>query len=113
MRLISEKHSFKGVDVGRLNFISLLKSGIPLDMPDHKKLFIGILDKKNQCVGTKIEDFCLHKDDKSWEIAGVLRDHHLVIPQPEMLLEVRDQLIIFGTDSAVKSLKERIKIHVS
>lgn len=113
VRLISDKHSFKDVDVGRLNFISLLKSGIPLDMPDHKKLFIGILDKKNSCVGTKIEDFCLHKDDKNWEIAGVLREHHLVIPQPEMVLEAKDQLIIFGTDSAVKSLKERIKIPMS
>ena len=113
VRLISERHSFKDVDVGSLNFISLLKSGIPLDMPDHKKLFIGILDKKNPCVGTKIEDFCLHSDDQNWEIAGVLREHHLVIPQSEMVLEARDQLIIFGTDSTVKSLKEKINIPLS
>ena len=110
VRLISERHSFKDMDVGRLNFVSLLKSGIPLDMPDQKKLFIGILDKKNPCVGTIIDDFCLNKDNKNWEIAGILREHHLVIPQPDTILEAKDQLIIFGTGSAVKGLKEIIKL---
>jgi hypothetical protein len=37
-KLISEKNSFKGIDVGYLNYISLLKSGIPLDLTDNKKL---------------------------------------------------------------------------
>lgn len=109
VRLISERHSFKHMDVGHLNFISLLKSGIPLDMPDNKKLFIGLLSKKNSCIGTSVKEFCLNQDNRSWEIAGILRENHLVIPRPNTVLKAKDQLIIFGSDSAVKELKDKIK----
>ncbi len=109
VRLISERHSFKDMNVGRLNFISLLKSGIPLDMPDNKKLFIGFLSEENPCVGTRIEEFCLNTEERNWEIAGILREQHLIIPRPETVLKAKDQLIIFGSDSAVEKLKEKIK----
>ena len=109
VRLISERHSFKHINVGHLNFISLLKSGIPLDMPDNKKLFIGILSKNNKCIGTRVKEFCLNEGNRSWEIAGILREKHLVIPNPNTVLKAKDQLIIFGSNSAVEELKEKIE----
>ena len=101
--------AFKDIDVGHLDFISLLKSGIPLDLPDNKKLFIGFLGKKNKCIGTLIKDYCLNKEEKSWEIAGILRDQHLIIPHSNTELKEMDQVIIFGTKSSVEKLKEKIK----
>ena len=109
VKLLSEKNSFKDIDVGHLDFISLLKSGIPLDLPDNKKLFIGFLGKKNKCIGTLIKDYCLNKEEKSWEIAGILRDQHLIIPHSNTELKEMDQVIIFGTKSSVEKLKEKIK----
>jgi hypothetical protein len=44
-----------------MNFIPLLKSGIPLDMPDNKKLYVGFLSEENHCGGTRIEELCLSR----------------------------------------------------
>jgi chloride channel protein, CIC family len=110
VKLISERNSFKNFDVGHLNFISLLKSGIPLDLPGNKKLFIGSLRKKSPCVGSLIRDYCLYGKDKKWEIAGILREQKLIIPHPDMMLESGDQLIIFGTASVVNELKNALKV---
>ncbi len=108
VKLLSEKNSFKGIDVGNLNFVSLIKSSIPLDLPDNKNLFIGSIGKKNKCVGTMIKDYCLY-EEKTWEIAGILRDQNLIVLHPNTELEAEDQLIIFGTNASVEKLKGRIK----
>ena len=110
VKLLSEKNSFKGIDVGHLDFVSLIKSGIPLDLPDDKKLFIGVIEKKSKCIGSMIKDYCLYEEERSWEIAGILRDQHLIIPHSNTVLEEKDQLIIFGTKRSVEKLKEKLLV---
>jgi chloride channel protein, CIC family len=110
IKLLSEKRSFKGLNISHLNFILLLQLGIPLKIPNNKKLFLGTLTKNNPCIGTAIKDNCLNSRSKDWQIAGILRRDHLVIPNPNTILEENDQMIIFGVPNVIEKLNGMLKL---
>jgi CIC family chloride channel protein len=110
IKLLSEKRSFNKLNISHLNFILLLQLGIPLTIPNNKKIFLGTLTENNPCIGTSIKEDCLHERSKDWQIAGILRHDHLIIPNPNTVFEKDDQLLIFGSPGIIDKLNGILKL---
>ncbi len=109
VKLLSEKKSFKPEQIGNLDFVKLLQSNIPLELPDGKHLFLGDLKKKSPCVNTKIKDNCLIENNDEWEIVAIIRGEQLILPHPNTKLEAEDQLLIFADPDKIDVLKKQFE----
>lgn len=109
VKLLSEKKAFDPETIGNLDFVSLLQSNIPIELPDGKHLFLGNLKKKSPCVNTKIKDNCLVENNDEWEIVAIIRDEQLILPHPNTKLEAEDQLLIFAEPDKINILKSQLE----
>ncbi len=106
VQMLGEKRSFDPEAIGHLNFVSLLQSKIPLDLPDGNRLFYATLKKKGKCIGKMIKEDCFFMGKNEGEIAAIIRDDHLIIPHPKTKLEAEDNLLILTSEEKWKSLNE-------
>jgi CIC family chloride channel protein len=96
VRLLDEQNVPVGEQVGHLNMIALLKSGIPIELPGEKRLMIGTLRVDSPCVGTTIRSGCLLSGDSDGEIVAIVRQKRLFLPHPNTKLQAGDQLVILA-----------------
>lgn len=94
LKILDDRSSVDATSLGHVRLMSLLESGIPIDLPEDKQLVIGTLSPKSPCVDTPIEENCLLEDNSDWEIVAIFRGEHLVLPHPNTVLESEDQILI-------------------
>jgi len=94
IKMLGERHLFDPERVGHVNLFALLESGIPVDLPDGKQLWIETISAESPWAGKQISDGTLTDDEKDWEIVALLRDEHLVLPRPSTIMEAKDTVLI-------------------
>ncbi len=105
VKVLSERKSYNSAQIGKLDFVGLLTSGIPLQLPDKKVLYLGTLNRKSNCIGKKIKDNCLFDNDNESEIVSVFREEHLIVPDDDFRFEKEDQVLILTKPEKLQSLK--------
>lgn len=108
LRLLSEKKIDLPSTTRHLDLYAILASGIPLDLPDGKQLYIGILRKKSPWVGKPFDSSNLDTKQEGIDIAAVLREGQLGFPNSGIVLEPGEQLVVVAKPEAWKGLKEHI-----
>lgn len=96
-----------GLDFRGLDLLSLLTSGVPVSLPDGKRVRIGVLKPTSPCVGQSITAGCLGGKDEV-EVILVLRGNRALWPHPDLALEAGDRLVALMSDSGWSSLSDHL-----
>lgn len=93
---------------GSLDLIPILKSGVPVDLPDGKQLRLGVLQPGSLCIGKPIGSGCLTGVNGNVEILAIFRNGHLLLGTPETVLQAEDQVMVVVSPERWPELAERL-----
>lgn len=106
LRILEQRKRPLPADVGRLNLVTLLQAGIPIDLPENRQLSVASLKDKSALVGTA-PDEAGHIADGA-ELVGILRGPHMLPPTPKNTLTVGDRLVLLTTPEQREALSEHL-----
>ena len=104
---ILEQHGLSGALQGRLDLLTLLRSGTPVELPDDQRLTVGVLKADSSHVGKPVGGAGAAFDSDTRVIA-IIRGEHMIGVRPDTPLEAGDRLILLTTPPGL----ERLKSHV-
>jgi CIC family chloride channel protein len=93
LSLLGSKPIAAGESVGRLDLLSVLQSGIPVDLPDGKQLTLVALRPESEWVGKIMEPGCGTGRFDGAEIVAVIRDGHALSSNQKTQLRPLDRVI--------------------
>jgi CIC family chloride channel protein len=94
--------------VSHLDLRALLASGIPVDLPDGKRLALGVLKPQSPYVGTSIQESFPLDDQEDLEIVAVFRQGHTLLPHSGLVLKAADRLLVLTTEEVWKGLESHL-----
>lgn len=107
LQLLRERHVLEPSDVGRLDFLSLLRTGIPVEVPGGRRLFIGVLRPdsplRNRPAGA--DGAGLGEDTR---IFAIIRGEHMMVPGASVTLEAGDRLLLLTTPDGQQRLAQHV-----
>lgn len=107
MRLLREKRVNVPPTLSHLDLQALLASGIPIELPDGKQLAVGEVAADATLVNQDLAHAFPHNGHETGiEIAAVLRDNHTLLPEPDLVLRPRDQLLAVTAPEAWERLHQ-------
>lgn len=108
LELLQRRRIPSQAEVGHLDLMALLEQGIPVDLAGGKTLMIGSLLKDSSCVGKTIQSSCLVEGEQETEIVAVLREGKLILPNEDIILREKDQLLLITSPEESEQLKKHI-----
>jgi chloride channel protein, CIC family len=109
LQLLGTRALPRSVNVGHLDLVALLDSGVPVQLPGRRQLHLGVLRPESSLVGKTIQDCYNAAKEVPLEIIGIIRNGEIVLPHPDTVLQKRDRLITIGSAQA----RARIAEHLS
>lgn len=94
LRILREQRLTRLEELGNLDLLSLLRSGVAVDIGEGRKLLVGILRADSPFVGNTIAQSGRGLAGDGTNIIAVLRQEHMLGPQPDLVLEAGDRLVL-------------------
>jgi chloride channel protein, CIC family len=110
LRLLHQGRMLSSKTFGRLDLMSILKSGVPIDLADGKQLRLGVLRSESLCVGKPIGSNYLLGPNGDAEILAIIRDGHLLLRKPATVLQAEDQVIFAASSGAWPELARHMAL---
>ncbi|MCG6943792.1 MAG: TrkA C-terminal domain-containing protein, partial [Deltaproteobacteria bacterium] len=108
IHLLANHHISVPETVSHLDLRALLASGIALDLPDGKRLALGVLKKKSPYVGKSVQENFPVADQEDLEIVAVFREGHTLLPHSDLVLKPEDRLLVIAKEEVWKRLESRL-----
>lgn len=108
LRLLGTRKIPKAAQVGHLDLVALLDSGVPVKLRGRKELNLGILRPESSLVGKTIQACHEAVRGGALEIIGIMRAGEIILPAPNTVLQENDRLLIIGSGRARASISEHI-----
>ncbi len=105
LRILKEQGVSRPSDVGELDLVSLLRSGIPVELSDEQQVTIGVLREDSSYVGHALKE---GQWEKEATIIGLIRDEHMRVPRGDTVLQPGDRLILLTNKTGLDRLREHI-----
>jgi CIC family chloride channel protein len=83
-----------------VNLVSLLRSGVPVDLPGGKRLFIHEVTEGSPLFGKPVDRF-LDETGEEAEITAIIRKGEVLLPRADLTSESGDRLIILSSGGFV------------
>jgi CIC family chloride channel protein len=98
----------KAAKVGHLDLVTLLDSGLAVNLPGRRKLNVGVLHPQSALVGKTIQACYEMAGGADLEIVAILRAGNVIFPSRDAVLQENDRLLIFGSSEAGTLLTEHL-----
>ena len=108
LNLLAKAHVPAPTAIGRLDLLSLLKSGIPVDLPDGQQLSLGVLRPESRWVGTPVDSGAPKSIHDGAEIIAIFRGGHLLLGDPRIVLQAQDQVMFVAAPTALPELAKEL-----
>jgi Trk K+ transport system NAD-binding subunit len=95
------------VDVGQVDLLSLLRSGIPIELPGGRRLVIGVVRADSPWRARAVA--AGGALDEETRIFAIIRGEHMLVPRPDTTLEAGDRLILVTTAGSLEGLKAHLE----
>jgi CIC family chloride channel protein len=105
LRILREQGVPRPSDLGELDLLSLLKSGVAVELPGDRRLMIGILRKGSAFAGHALSERGFEPNST---IIGLIRDEHMRVPRGDTVLEPGDRLIVLTNSEGLRRLGEHL-----
>jgi CIC family chloride channel protein len=89
-----------------LDLQALLASGIPVDLPDGKRLAFGILKPKSPYVGKLVLESFPLDGHQQLQVVALFRQGHILLPHSRLMFHGGDRLLVVTTPEAWDRLSE-------
>lgn len=106
LRILREEE-LSNLNLGGLDLVSLIRSGIRVELANDRRLFIGVLRAESPFVGTTIGASGRNLAGIDTNIIGVVRGERMVPPRADLVLEAGDRLILVGDAAGVDQLRDQ------
>ena len=91
-----------------LDLRALLASGIPVDLPDGRRLGLGGLKADSSYVGRSVQESFPLSSRTGLEVVAVFRQGQTLMPQSDLILQAEDQLLVFALPEAWSQLEAHL-----
>ncbi len=95
-------------DVGELDLFTLIKSGLPVELPGGLQLVAGTLRPDSSIVGCTVADAVRRLQTPDTSVIAIMRGETFVVPAPDTVLEARDRLILVVAAALVDELRRHL-----
>lgn len=92
--LIGSKRIRKAPDLGAIDMLALLESGIPLQLTGGKQLFVGVVQHGSPLIAQSLETVAKTVLDGSWSVLAIFREQGTVVPTAATVINEKDRLLI-------------------
>lgn len=103
LRILREE-TLTDLDLGDLDLVSLLRSGVRVELTNGRRLFVGRLPAENPFVGTTIGVSGRKLAGTDTNVIGILRGDEMLQPSADVVLEAGDRLILVADARGVDEL---------
>jgi len=107
LRILKERRVLDPADIGQLDLLSLLRTGIPVELPGDRRLVIGVLRSDSPYRRQPLGASNGHLDEHT-QIFAIMRGEHMMVPRPDTVLEAGDRLILVTTKAGFEGLKAHV-----
>lgn len=108
LRILREHELTNLSPVGELDLVALLRAGIPVELTDERRLFVGVLRADSPFAGTRISESGRKLGGTDTNIMAILRGKHMLAPRADTVLEPGDRLIVVTDAASVDRLREQL-----
>jgi CIC family chloride channel protein len=105
LRILREQQ-LSNLDVGELDLVSLVRSGIRVELANGRRLFVGTLRAESPFVGTTIGASGRKLAGTDTNIIGIVRGAEMLPPRADIVLAAGDRLILVGDGASVDALRD-------
>lgn len=106
LRLLKERQVLEPADVGQLDLLALLRSGIPVELPDGRRVAIRVVRPDSPLRNRPLADGGSLDDET--RIFAIIRGEHMLVPRPDTTLQVGDRLILLTTVEGLERLRPHL-----
>ena len=107
LRILKERRVLDPADIGQVDFLSLLRTGIPVELPGDRRVVIGVLRSDSPYRQQPLGASNGHLDDHT-QIFAIMRGEHMMVPRPDTVLQAGDRLILVTTKVGFEGLKAHV-----
>jgi CIC family chloride channel protein len=100
LTLIGKHRLPSKAQVGHLDVLALLQSGIPLDLPHEKQLSMIVLPASSPLTGKPIQNSYVEMNEDDFEIMAVFRQEEVLLPHPDTVLREGDRIVVVTSPRA-------------
>ena len=104
LRILRDEELSPVENLGELDLVALMRSGIRVELSDDRQLFVGMLPPGSALVGTTIAQSGRTLAGEDSNIIGVVRGDTICPPHANLALEAGDRLILIGDASHARDL---------
>lgn len=106
IHLLSTRGVEMPVNFTHLDLRALLASGIPVDLPDAKRLTIGVVKPRSEFVGQSISACFPGDHQNDLEAVAVFRRGHTLLPRSDLIIKPEDRLLLITTPQSWENVKD-------
>jgi chloride channel protein, CIC family len=106
LQILKERQVLEPADVGQLDLLSLLRSGIPIELPGGKRLVIRVVRPDSPWQNRPLADGGSLDDET--RVFTIIRGERMLVPRPDMTLEAGDRLILLTTAAGLDRLRPHL-----
>jgi CIC family chloride channel protein len=89
--------------------VSLLRAGIPVNLPGGRGLLVATLRETSALVQRPLREGIVLLKHEETTIIGVIRGEHMMAPRPDLVLEAGDRAILVTNASGMASVTEHFE----
>lgn len=108
LRILREKE-FEDLDIGELDLVSLLRSGVPVELGPSQHMVIGVLRADSPYANTTIAASGRALAGEGTNVIALLRGERMLAPRPDLVLEAGDRLILIAANERLDQLKAHVE----
>jgi CIC family chloride channel protein len=108
LRLLRERDpsALAGLEtVGAIDLVSLLRSGVPVELPDGQRLMVGALRAGSRSVNRTLAPDGAGLDNSGARIVAILRGDHAIGLDKPATLQAGDRIVYIANDRAIRELQ--------
>lgn len=106
LRILREQAPGYLSGMDELDLLPLLRSGIPIELPDDRRLVVGVLRADSPYVNTTVGASGRTLDGAGSNVIAILRGEHMLVPNADTRLEAGDRLILVVRGAGLDQLKK-------
>jgi CIC family chloride channel protein len=106
IRLLAKRKIVIPKEISHLDLKALLEMDVPIDLPENRRLLIGVIRKGSEYIGKPaLACFPLDREDEV-DLVAVFRGNKVFFPTPQLHIRADDRLLLIVTPDTWEQVKE-------
>jgi chloride channel protein, CIC family len=97
LNLLGKQELSESGQMGHLNVMTLLRSGVSVDLPEGKQILACDVQPERSYIGRQVQQCSEEAGEANVEIVVILRGHEVLLPNPESVFEAGDRLLVIAS----------------